>query len=196
MNIPRTLLILFFASLLFISSCAEEDKTEQIPELYFNIDTTLVSEYNYLDSLRLALRIPEDWNETEDIILDTVLTALENTDKTSLSFDYNPELILKDDSTQSILTIGTVKNSLGKEEYIESIESTFDKWKVKKGNFTNNNIEFTQFLIQKDNLVLFKLIFKHFDKIIQIDYALSKRHYAGEIRKVESSIGSIKPTIN
>jgi hypothetical protein len=68
-----------------------------------------------------------------------------------------------------------------------------DSPKVKKAVYMKDGIKITQFLIQKNNIVNFRLLFNNGDgKLLQFDYLAGIRDYSLEVKAIESSIGSIK----
>ncbi len=196
MAMYRSLLtVIILLNLIFFFSCSEEKPKKEITTLEFTIDTNLVTNYISFDDFKIAIRIPNDWMKLNSAMLEEIINKLGEGNNSNLEYNYQPEFVFKNDSTQSILAIGSVTSISNIEEYLTSINSQFAGWDVRRGDFTNNNINFSQFLMQKENMILFKLVFKNYNKIIQIDYSLSKQFYADEIKKVESSIGSIKPLI-
>jgi hypothetical protein len=77
--------------------------------------------------------------------------------------------------------------------YEKLLQNKFSAATIKKGEFTKDNLKFVQFLIQKENLITFKLLFQNSqNELIQFDYIVPKENYVSEVKSIESSIGSIK----
>jgi hypothetical protein len=90
-----------------------------------------------------------------------------------------------------ISQLGGIEDSTSVDKYKDLIQKNFSPTKV--GDFLKDNILFTQYLIQDENRINFKLLFFNpKDQLIQFDYILQKDSYVLELKAIESSIGSIK----
>jgi predicted small secreted protein len=104
-------------------------------------------------------------------------------------------------TNNSLLAVGKViagfpqllSNQISLNEYLKVVSENFKESINKKGNFLKMELNFTQYLIQKQNLISFKLIFELNDTIYQFDYTTQKETYQHELKSIESSMGTIKP---
>ena len=61
-----------------------------------------------------------------------------------------------------------------------------------KSEYILNGLDVTQFLLQNAQIINFKLILRNGDnKIYQVDYLSGREMYLKNVKKIESSIGTI-----
>lgn len=114
-------------------------------------------------------------------------------------FVYQPTYIFFDDSTGGLLSVGKVitnDTALAKSArlnyYKGLINSKHKNDNLDTGNFIHTKIYFSQFKIEKHNLVSYKLIFENTNgEIIEFDYTIPAAHLEGIQPSIKSSIGSI-----
>jgi hypothetical protein len=175
-----------------VSSCGKknEESVSKNEEVGFEVNELLLGE-TYADSLTgFAIKIPKNWINVLDF----------NDEKISSKFreliDQEGKVVFLDTASQSSLLISKVsKKEL--QQLNSSKDSLFNKnknWEsIIKSQFTVNGLRAYQFLAQNKELINFKLIFIAGTKNpFQIDFVLSRHSYLSEVKKVESSIGSIK----
>jgi hypothetical protein len=116
-------------------------------------------------------------------------------------FVYEPTYVFFDNSSGGLLSVGKVvtnDTALAKSarlNYYKGLISTKHKNdKLSSGNFIHSKIYFSQFTIEKHNLISFKLVFENrAGQIIQFDYTIPSGYLENAQPLIKSSIGSIRP---
>jgi hypothetical protein len=195
----KGLLLLLLSAILFLSCSRKQKKDETnsnaVHELHFYVDSTRIED-TVKDTINgIQLNPPLDWKliTPEMLVKITAKFSEQQTDNVK----FLPIFIFMNQEKEcllSVISIGLKSDSvLEMEAYCKLIEEKFKKEDIKKERFKNNNIVFTQYLILKENLVTFKLLFEGPKKnLIQIDYITSRNNYPSEVKSIESSIGSIR----
>ncbi len=195
----KGLLLLLLSAILFLSCSRKQKKDETNPnavfELHFFVDSTRIED-TVKDTINgIQLNPPLDWKliTPEMLVKITAKFSEQQTDNVK----FRPIFIFMNQEKEcllSVISIGLKSDSvLEMETYCKLIEEKLEKEEIKKERFKNNNIVFTQYLILKENLVTFKLLFEGpMNNLIQIDYITSRNNYPSEVKSIESSIGSIR----
>jgi hypothetical protein len=165
---------------------------------YFSFDKSHVGIEIVDFDLGLKFNPPVKWNLRQTLISRKIETR-GNVSNPSDSFIYQPTYVFFNDSTGGLLSVGKVISSdttLSKSARINYYKSLLTaktpKDKIASASFVNSKIYFSQFKIQKENLVSFKLIFENLKgEIIQFDYTIRSDYLEGMLHSIKSSIGSI-----
>ncbi len=115
-------------------------------------------------------------------------------------FVYLPTYVFFDDSTGGLLSVGkvltndtTIAKSARLNYYKGLISSKHKNDKLISGNFIHSKIYFSQFKIEKYNLVSYKVIFLNGSgEILEFDYNIPAGYLEGSLPSIKSSIGSIR----
>lgn len=191
-QILKIKIILMLLVVFVVSSCGKmnEESVSKNEEIGFEVNELLLGEA-YTDSLTgFSIKIPKNWINVLNF----------NDEKISNKFRdliyKEGTIVFLDTSSQSSLLISKVsKKEL--QQLNAGQDSLFNKNKnwasITKSQFTVNGIKAYQFLAQNSELINFKLIFIAGTRNpFKIDFVLSRHSYLNEVKKVESTIGSIK----
>jgi hypothetical protein len=194
MSIISNLFII--SSVSFLLFCSKPDKTPspEVAELTFEVDSTKLELPNQDQDLGIQFNAPKGWILTPK----TLLEAFSNRDSSifleEADFKITPISICLNQETRCLLYISKIhgiQDSASVDKYKDLIQRIFSPTKV--GDFLKDNIRFTQYLIQDERRVNFKLLFFNSkNQLIQFDYIVPKDVYLSELKAIESSIGSIK----
>ena len=195
----KVLLLLSLGAILFLSCSPKQKKDEvnsqAVVELHFYVDSARIEDTvkDTIDGFQL--NPPLDWKLTSPEMLAQITAKYSEQQKENVKF--RPIFISMNQEKEcllSVISVGLKSDSiLEMEAYCKLIEEKFVKDEIRKEIFKNNNIVFTQYLILKENLVTFKLLFRGpMNNLIQLDYITSRKNYPSEVKSIESSIGSIR----
>ncbi len=195
----KTVVIISTILAMSLTSCQRKDasKTNAADDKYlaFNVDQTLLDQVYRDDMLRMQFHPPRDWKTVSDTLIDSLYADLKGS-----FFKIELRKIFLSDSLRCACVLSKI-DSL-------DIEDTQQIFKTAEIQFTANdrqadirNAEFhteyfrvRQTLAMTQNMVFFRLLFDHPEtEIFEVDYFLPKDVYVGQVRAIESSIGSIKP---
>lgn len=188
--------ILIFTSLFIF--CTNKDS--DIPELTFNIDSTLLGSNFISENFNLEFRPPLNWETISESLSLKLKEKLNDINKANDEFELKVYNIFFDKESESLCSISqfknlSIKSTLNKvmQRYKEYLTKHMSHASVRETDFIKDRIHFFQFLIQDNQKVNFKLIFsnKNHD-VLQIDYVVPVVQYARKVRDIESSIGSIQ----
>ncbi len=196
-------IILFFISLVY-SSCGTDNQKEknELPQMHFNVESQLLG--NEITDMKNGVRYspPKNWTILSDEIFNKVSEQVKSQISNNSEIVYTPVAIYANPNDNSFLSFGYVdikENTSGYDSqirrYADILSEQFDSSSVKSTQFLKDDIKITQYLVQKNNLVTFKLLLKGTNnKLLEFDYIVPKNNYGNEIKAIESSIGSIKLT--
>lgn len=185
----------------FLLGCSPGDEGNAGSELVFNVDSTQIAGEVFISELNVKFNPPKDWNEISSDLSEKVINELGKNKNSGNSFRYKPQKIFLEKDNHSLLSVGYVEkidtsihgNILL--AYESAIKTSLKEKEYKEGKFTKDGIGITQFLIQKENLISFKLLFLNSsNELIQFDYASQQENYENNLRGIESSIGTIQLT--
>jgi len=189
----RSLIIVIIS---FLLSCSKQDKASppQVTELTFEVDSTKLELASVDQNLGIQFNAPKGWTP----ITQSLFVKFSKQDSTiflkGTHFMINPSSIFLNKDDKSLLYISQIQgigDSTSVDKYKDLIQRNFSPTKV--GDFFKENILFTQYLIQDEIRINFKLLFFNSNKqLIQFDYIAPKNAYVLELKAIESSIGSIK----
>ncbi len=199
MSVKRgTLIFLTFFLFVFCSGQGDGNKPSD-DELYFNIDKNLLGEAEQLDEYRFSLNPPKNWLSVNEELFAALVKETANSADNELNIEYKPLKMFFDENFGSLLSVihvkagnDTLSGKAFEQAYIAMLDQNFPSGNPQKGSFTKNNKRFTQYLIQDDKRVAFKLIFlDQSGQVIQLDYNVDANRYIHELKAIESSIGSV-----
>jgi hypothetical protein len=184
--------------MLVLISCAK-DKNGSDESEYFSLDRSSLGIEVVDVDLGIKFNPPEKWNLRQTMISRKVESRGDISNPND-SFIYQPTYVFFNDSTGGLLSVGKVVSSdstLAKSARINYykglITAKTPKDKVSSGSFVNSKLYFSQFKIQKENLISYKLIFENFKgEIIQFDYTIREDYLEGMLHSIKSSIGTIR----
>jgi hypothetical protein len=198
MNKPIYQVFCSIILLLILVNCSE--KKAPVPELSFNVDSTLLANENYFDSLGFRFNPPKNFLPISDSLFTEIQNNLIKMGANSGQFNLHIMNVFLDDSTKGFCTISRLQipefeGSLNPimPRYRNYLENKLSGVSITMADFMKDNIHIYQFLIQGPDRIQFKLDFMIIKNIIiQIDYVVPKNDYEKMVQSLESSIGSIK----
>jgi hypothetical protein len=200
MNSTKSFYLLVIILSIILVSCSDNEKlpgSEQI--LLFEIDDKLLSDSVQLPAYNLKFNPPKNWEPISKGLFDSLVQKIQ-TQQLSDSIKIIPLHVFFSELNQSILNVSAVEiQSSNLENTIDQFEQReIDKAGIqnfKRADFVKDSLSVTQFLIEENNLIIFKIFVRiNQNRIAEFDYIVPKNIYAGEIKSIESSIGSIKLT--
>ena len=193
MKVPVLLVLL---SIVLISCTNTRDEVKDT--LVFNIDSSRIAPVEKIDSSGITFHPPLNWKEVDSDMSEKLMKSVNPLNEKSVKFIYKPIKIFLEQSSFSILSVGTVLPSVDTDtsannlkNYESIVSENFAESILKEGSFYKNGAEVYQYLIQKSNLISFKLIFEFGNVIYQFDYSCPQKNYEEQIKSIESSIGTI-----
>lgn len=192
MNINKTFLIIVL--LFSIISCRSNNKiNDGFEQVIFYVNASLLSKTPTTIDNIFQITYPLDFNQIEDIDFQKIETAIES-DSTSF-FQLSLLAIYKSSwgSTSilsKIISEGDVFNEIDT-SYLNLLAENFRTNNINIGKIKINGINAIQYLITTKNKVIIKLILNVNNSYYQIDYIIPLEIYEKELKKIESSIGSI-----
>jgi len=189
----KCLIISFVVFLLF---CSKQEKTSSLEtaELTFEVDSTKLELTVYNQDLGIQFNAPKEWTPIPRSLFEEFSKQISSNFLEGDGFKVSPVSIFLNQQNKCLLYISHLQNledSTTVKKYKDLIQTTFSPTKV--GDFLKDDIIFTQYLIQDDAQINFKLLFFNSkNQLIQFDYILPNDSYLSELKAIESSIGSIK----
>lgn len=194
MHIPNKSLNITLVALLLFCSKSDRLPSEKVTELAFEVDSIKLELASVDQNLGIQFNSPKGWT----LIPQKLFEAFSQQDSTIFlkgsDFALAPISIFLNQDSKSLLYISQmrgIQDSVSIDGYKNLIQGKFSP--TKAGDFLKDNILFTQYLIQNESRVNFKLLFFNSkNQLIQFDYIIPKDVYLSELKAIESSIGSIK----
>lgn len=182
----------FFFFLCFCSK-PENDPSQHTNELTFEVDASKLEPLTRIENLGIQFSSPQDWKPIEENLfgaLSKKVTALNVSDSAFLCQPISIFLNTEDKSTMFISIIQGLSDTTALARYKNFLHENLSPRKT--GDFLKDQIHFSQFLIQDDQHINFKLIFENLEhQFIQFDYIIPINNYVSELKAIEASIGSI-----
>jgi len=185
----------FFTSIIFLvlAGCGNNNHNHaDFPLLNFDVDVSLLSSSILIDN-SFQFYPPNGW----DNIAPEQLAAAKNIVSCDSAAMFPMELlnIFKSDLGAScVISQVTSDSNLSwflTDEFQKTLSHNFNSNNVTKGTYTLNNKKIVQYRIITQDVIAFKIFCNINNSIYQIDYFIPSKIYQSEIKKVESSIGSI-----
>ena len=189
--IPVVVVKLF---MFFMISCNADDFDQKSDAMQFNVDTNLLSTSVYLENSNILLRPPIDWVPISSDEMERLSETIQGGNNI---FSINLKKAYK--SPEGALLIITQVNSKTNNfsyippDYVELLSEQFNIEEVPFDIFKIHQVPIRQYLIDAKEVVIFRL-FISADTDYQLDYIIPKKIYEKELKKIESSIGSINKT--
>jgi len=175
----------------FIISCNTDDFNQKNDAMQFYVDTSLLANSIYLENSNISLRPPADWvsisNDEMEHLTKTIQGG-ENIFQINLKNAYkSPEgaLLIITQVSSKIKNFGYIPP-----DYVELLSEQFNIENVPFDIFDIHKVPIRQYLINTKEVVIFKLFISG-NTDYQLDYIIPKNIYEKELKKIESSIGSI-----
>jgi hypothetical protein len=178
-------------SMLFIISCNADDYEQKDETMQFYVDTSLLSTSIYLEDSNISLRPPLGWDAISDIEFEQLSKSIQNGDNI---FDIRLNRVFKS-VDGALMIISQVQSKLYNfgyvpPDYVDLLSEQFNIENIPTLKFPINKIPIIQYLINTDDFVIIRF-FIGSNISYQIDYIIPRNIYEKELKKIESSIGSI-----
>ena len=175
----------------FIISCNTDDFDQKNDAMQFYVDTSLLANSIYLENSNISLRPPIDWilfSEHESTQLSIAIKDGDNI------FEILLRNVFKSQNG-ALMIISQVQSKINNFGYIppdykELLKRQFSIKDIPSLKFPINEIPILQYLINTDELVIIRIFIDSISSY-QIDYIIPRNIYEKELKKIESSIGSI-----
>ncbi|MHB8931820.1 MAG: hypothetical protein ACYC5R_14590 [Melioribacteraceae bacterium] len=192
------LAIVVVISSFIVISCGK-GKNDQNDSDFFSFDKSKLGIEVVDQELGIKFNPPINWELRQT----SISKKVESRDAANPNdhFVYEPTYVFFDNSTGGLLSVGKVvtnDTTLAKSarlNYYKGVISTKNKnEKFTSGNFIHSKIYFSQFILEKQNLISYKLVFENTaGQIIQFDYTIPAGNLETAQPLIKSSIGSIIP---
>ena len=178
----------------FIISCNADDFDQKSDTMQFYVDTSLLSTRIYLENSNISLKPPIDWiliSEQESTQLSIAIKDGDNIFEILLSNVFKSQ-------NGALMIISQVQSKVNNFGYIppdykELLTQQFSIKDIPSLKFPINEIPILQYLISTNEFVIIRIFIDSIANY-QIDYIIPRNIYEKELKKVESSIGSINKT--
>jgi hypothetical protein len=199
MNFVFSLLLFALAPVILLTNCNNNQKPDMETELIFHVDSSLVGPMVAPEETGILVHPPKGWTVLDSLTREQLIQNIHPKQAEPQPLRITPLEVYMDSLSQSVFAISrlefTSSDTAGIRQYQETIENTFSKHSLRKGSFTKKGLYFTQYLIQNNKQVAFKLFTKPGNnRYIQFDYIIPANQYVNQIKAIESSIGSIRQT--
>ncbi len=188
--------IIIVFSVIFLQSigCTYEHKGfDDFKNIEFNVDTELLSSLPLVIEDVFELRIPKDWYKLNDDNFIKFKNVIESDSAAFFKISLLNVFNSPNGSYSIISKIISDNNVFEKIDstYITLLAENFKTNNINIGRININGINTIQYLISTKDKVIIKLILKIKKSYYQIDYIIPLEIYEKELKKIESSIGSI-----
>jgi len=189
--------ILFFV-LIFIEICCSSGNSndKNYPSLEFSVDDDLVTSFVTVKN-SFNIKIPKSYDLLDSTSLEKVNNEVRK-DETAYISLYVLKIFQSKNHSSCVISLvnnSDLFSSLNEEYYI-SLQDNFETDNIVRAQFSVNSIHIIQYIITNNQIVTFKLFFNINDNFYQIDYFIPYNEYEKELKKIESSIGSISLALN
>lgn len=181
---------LLFLSVALLASCSASESKKN--DLEFDVNQKLLGEI-FTDSVSgIAIQIPIGWKNSSRFTNDTLKAKLDR-----LHLDSLGKTMYLDSAQQASLLISKINEGEDLQLTYQNPDSIYNRtnqWaSITKSEFTLNGMRTYQFLLQNKSIVNFKLLITNSSKkTIMLDYIVERTVYLKQVKKIESSIGSVK----
>jgi len=175
-----------------LAACGSETRPV-VPSMAFEVDPRRLGAP--IEALELGLRFqpPLAWEQLATSDVDSVDRALGEG-----PVGFTPRYVFLDSTNGSLLSVATMHfaDSLTFDERVvyfgNLLADRFPGDTLRQGQYLKDNIHIAQYLLEPPGLVIFKLLFESsLHETLQFDYIVPRAEYPGQIKAIESSIGSI-----
>lgn len=180
-------------------SCGKGKDNQGDSDEYFSFDKSKLGIEIVDQELGIKFYPPIKW-ELRQTSISKKIESRGAAAKPGDNFVYKPTYVFFNDSTGGLLSVGkvvtndTVLALSAQLNYYKGLIGTRHKNNnLSTENFVHSKIYFTQFKIEKQNLVSFKIVFENSRReIIQFDYTIPANNLEDTQSIIKSSLGSIR----
>jgi len=187
--------ILLLSVILFQSIGCTYDKkgSDDFQIIVFNVNTKLLSAEQSFFNKKLEMRLPVDYHQIDNDKFLTVKKSIESDSTAFFKLSLLSVFNSPNGSYSIISEIVSDKNIFEEVDstYYELLAENFKTTNINIGKVKINGINVIQYLITTIDKVIIKLILNVNNSYYQIDYIIPLEIYEKELKKIESSIGSI-----
>ena len=197
MKIMNLIVVVVISSFIVIS-CGK-GKNDQNDSDFFSFDKSKLGIEVVDQELGIKFNPPINWELRQT----SISKKIESRDASNPNdhFVYEPTYVFFDNSTGGLLSVGKVvtnDTTLAKSARLNYYKGVISKKnkndKLTGANFIHSKIYFSQFILEKQNLISYKLVFENRSgQIIQFDYTIPAANSETAQPLIKSSIGSIIP---
>lgn len=176
---------LLFPLILFIGciSCHSTDQESDNANMQFRIDSSKLAGVVRLPEHDLQYCPPAGWTSAE------AGTFQERLDQSYTGQISEVLQVYRDSASTAFLVVSCLPDT---ERHLDSLAQAEQIWRdTRKGHFEHQGLSFTQYLLQSPQWISFRLFTGEDEPDVRFDYFVSRDIYQNEVRKIESSIGSI-----
>ena len=177
---------------LFISSCSKNNSSN-VESLEFEINDNLLSDEISIDEMNLSIRPPIDWYEIVGEDFEKASQSIKEADNL-FSLKLKHMFVSNNASTLIINEVGGTDFDYLPDDFQSLLRDNFNVESILDSEFFINEIPIKQFIINISDKIIFKLFINNINNDLQIDYIIPRNEYANELRKLESSLGSLTKT--
>ena len=174
-----------------LAACGGEARPNLQP-MQFNIDPGQVEAPVEAGALGVRFQPPAGWMPLSAADLDSINQVLSGE-----ALDLQSQYVFSHPANGSVLNVAAVGNAptLGEQvaRYGTALAAKHPGAPIQQDEYLKDRIHVAQFLIQTKGYVTFTLFFvSSTERLLQFDYIVPQASYPGQIKAIESSIGSIQ----
>jgi hypothetical protein len=171
----------------------EQETAQREDELAFEVDTTKLELSTRLVDFGIEFNSPKEWKPIDEKLFNQLSDKAATVNLSDSTFSCQPIAIFFNQNDKSMLFISAVSGVNDTSSFAQYKNLIQEKLLPRKaGDFLKDQISFSQFLIQDELHVNFKLLFQNKrHQLIQFDYIIPIQSYVSELKAIEASIGSI-----
>ncbi len=175
--------------------CQRKSSTDrEFPPLEFVMDAGLLAAPSIIDSA-FSIRFPGDWHALPDSSFQVLRQVIEQ--DTAAYFKLSL-LSARRAENGSLCAVSRLLAEAAPFRRLDALydgilKDGLDATEVARGSFSINGARTVQYRIINNEQIIFKLFSNVRETYYQIDFLMPKTAYETEIRKVESSLGSLHP---
>jgi len=157
--------------------------------MQFRVDSAQLSDAIRIADYEMQYCPPAGWQSHET---DVFQERIDGTDSSQFN---NIVGVYKDTASTAFLIVSilpTTIDSFSRPQADSTALFGNEPWQdVRRGQFEHQGLAFTQYLLQSSGWVSFRLFVGQAKPNVRFDYIVSRNIYQDEMKKIESSIGSI-----
>ncbi len=185
----------FLLGVVLLAGCGEQPRSDVQP-MQFDVDPSRLGAAVEAADYGIRFQAPAGWEPLAASAIDSIGRAVALLGEV---FDLRPRYVFLDPSSGSLLSVATISlpDSLPFDEQIAHygvlLAEQFPSDTLRQGQYLKDGIHIAQFLVHPPGRVTFKLLFESpSGTLLQFDYLVPEAQYPGQIKAIESSIGSIQ----
>ncbi len=188
-----TFAALWLCLLCLLAACRERT---DVQTMHFDVDPARLGAAVEASDLGIRFQPPSGWAPLAAAEIDSVRRA---TALAHEAVELTPRYVFLDSTSGSLLSVSTLRLDppapfeAQVARYGELLAAPFPADSLRQGQYLKDGIHIAQFLLEPGGRVNFKLVFASTRAdLLQFDYIATLAAYPGEIKAIESSIGSIQ----